>query len=418
MMSILTSLRSKVISLRNHTGLTVMGGLSILFILFAMAFQPFGWFSKTAEIDAMLEAGSPSVFVPRKVSINRSHEVDIIKNQFIMKEYVSMFGVVLGPSGTGKTYLTMLACSLYPSGVIYHEVYHPSFLAKDLAAAVGMRLRGDANIFDVLFEKLGISTFVDFYTLPEDLSEALAIVLKTVAERATLFKAKHGRVVSIFIDGIDLLAKEHPQVFVKLVDRAKYYASKGSLLIVFVSSEGHIVPLMSTTSSTTRKADVVEILDINETLSGEYLTRSGIPDSLVGSIFNLTGGRFVYLDKAIELYHLGVSSGLSEDGVLKRIERALVRPFFAVKAARLHVYPNATYLLNLVFKHGIVKPEKLLLSMDEAEREFMHDSIKGLVELNLLRYTADGFLSLHSQVVYSGMQSYLSQEDYKAGAVV
>ena len=56
--------------------------------------------------------------------------------------------------------------------------------------------------------------------------------------------------------------------------------------------------------------------------------------------------------------------------------------------------------------------------MDEAEREFMHDSIKGLVELNLLRYTADGFLSLHSQVVYNGMQSYLSQEDYKAGAVV
>ena len=415
MMSILTSLRSKVISLWNHiTGLPVMGGLSILVILFAIAVQPFGWFSKTAEIDAMLEAGSPSVFVPREVSINRSHEVDIIKNQFIMKEYVSMFGVVLGPSGTGKTYLTKFACSLYPSGVIYHEVYVPSFLAKDLAAAVGMRLRRDANIFDVLFEKLGISTF---YTLPEDLSRALAIVLKTVAERATLFKAKHGRVASIFIDGIDLLAKEHPQVFVKLVDRAKYYASKGSLLIVFVSSEGHIVPLMSTTSSTTRKADVVEILDINETLSGEYLTRRGIPDSLVGSIFDLTGGRFVYLDKAIEQYHLGVSSGLSEDGVLKRIERALVRPFFAVKVANMDIYPNATHLMNLAY-NGIIEPEKLLLSLDEAERKFMRDTIKGLVELNLLRYTADGFLSLHSQVVYNGMQSYLSQEDYKAGAVV
>jgi hypothetical protein len=44
-----------------------------------------------------------------------------------------------------------------------------------------------------------------------------------------------------------LLAKEHPLVFVDLVDRAKYYASRGILRIVLVGSDGHVrlLPLQS-----------------------------------------------------------------------------------------------------------------------------------------------------------------------------
>jgi hypothetical protein len=386
--------------------LTFLGGLLILVILLAVCAKPFGYFSKTIEIDATLEAGSPSVHLPREVSIYRPHEVELIKSRFMMKKKVYTFGVVLGPSGTGRTYVTRLACSLYPSGVIYYEIYHPSFLAVNLARVVGMKLRDNAKILDVLFEKLGISALVGFYTLPEDLSEALTVVLETVAERAALYKKRHGRVVCIFIDGIDLLAKEHPQVFVGLVDLAKYYASRGSLLLVFVSSEGHIVPLMDTISSSTRKGKVIEILDMNETVSGLYLTRRGIPDGLVNRIISLTGGRFMYLNGAIQEYNIGVATGLSEDDVFKHIEESLMRPFFWRKAAVMGVYPNATTLMNLVYLNGSIKPARWLLSLDEAQREPMRDTIKGLVELNLLRYTADGLLSLHSQVVYAGMESY------------
>jgi hypothetical protein len=47
------------------TGFTVMGGLSILVISFTIAAQQF-FFSKPIEIGTMLEAGSPSLFVPRE----------------------------------------------------------------------------------------------------------------------------------------------------------------------------------------------------------------------------------------------------------------------------------------------------------------------------------------------------------------
>jgi hypothetical protein len=85
--------------------------------------------------------------------------------------------------------LTRLACRLYPSGVIYHEIVDPSTLPTSLAKAIGMRLREDAGIVDVLSE--------NFYMLPQDLSSALSYVLKTLAKRAVVHKEKHGRNVAM-----------------------------------------------------------------------------------------------------------------------------------------------------------------------------------------------------------------------------
>jgi hypothetical protein len=226
--------------------LKVIGRLSLMVIIIGVVFQMMG-FSKVSFIDAMLEKGSTPEHHEQEVSIDRLDEVKLIKEYFIMEEDVNMFGVVLGPSGTGKTYLTRLACRLYPSGVIYHEIVDPSTLPTYLAKAIGMRLREDANIVDVLLEKLSVSSYVHFYTLPQDLSSALSYVLETLAERAVLHKEKHGRNVCLFIDGVDLLAKEYPLVFLDLVDRAKYYANEGTLRIVLVSSEGHVMPLLANT---------------------------------------------------------------------------------------------------------------------------------------------------------------------------
>ena len=54
-----------------------------------------------------------------------------------MKEEVTTFGVILGPCGTGKTYLTRLASNLYPTGVLYHEIFDPADFPQQLAKKVG-----------------------------------------------------------------------------------------------------------------------------------------------------------------------------------------------------------------------------------------------------------------------------------------
>lgn len=381
-----------------------LGGFSVLVIVSAIIAQQFGFFSKVNVIDARLEGGVPSVHVARNIPMERPNELKLIKEAFIMKEEVDLFGVVLGPSGTGKTYLTRLVCNLYPSGVLYYEIVLPSYLPEGLAKTVGMRLRDDANLLDVLFEKLGISTFVNFYSLPEDISKALTYVIETVAERAAIYKQRHGRVACIFIDGVDLLAKEYPKVFIQLVYHAKYFANKGTLLLVLVSSEGHIVPLMDTTSSITRKAPVVEILDMDYNSSKDYLIQRDIPDSLAKRIFNLTGGRFVYLIKAIEEYKRGKD-------VFHLIEKSLLTPFFFAKVSKTHAYLNATTVMNLVLSKGTIDPNELILSLDEAEREAIIDTIEGLVKLNLLRFTAEGLITWHSQLVYNGMIQYYKTDD-------
>jgi hypothetical protein len=330
--------------------------------------------------------------------------VELIKEHFIEKE-VRMYGVVLGPAGTGKTYLTRLACRLYPSGVIYHEIVDPSTLPTSLAKAIGMRLREDASVVDVLLEKFSISSYVHFYTLPQDLSFALTYVLETLAERAVVHKERHGRNVCLFIDGVDLLAREHPHVFVHLVDRAKYYANERIFRIVLVSSEGHVMSLLTNTSSVTRQAQIVEILDIDFNSSKYYLTQSNMPVSLVEPIYNLAGGRFVYLHKAIEVYTNNHRSTLSEDDVFCKIEKSLLKPYFDRKMhrARILYQEEAIAIMKLVWSATVFDPDQWFKSLDMKIEETAGDAVEGLVRLNLLRYTREGLLTWHSQVVKYGM---------------
>ena len=52
-------------------------------------------------------------------------------------EYIP-FGVVVGPSGTGKTLLMREVCNESPTGVLYMEVFDPSSCVEELAKATGM----------------------------------------------------------------------------------------------------------------------------------------------------------------------------------------------------------------------------------------------------------------------------------------
>ena len=104
-----------------------------------------------------------------------------------------------------------------------------------------MRL-APAGVIDLLLGKV-LEWYVDFHKLPKDQSRAISYVLGEVAKQVIVYREKFGHIVTFFIDGADLLAKENPHTFTGLVDKAKHFANDRTLQIIFVSSEVRILPL-------------------------------------------------------------------------------------------------------------------------------------------------------------------------------
>ena len=65
----------------------------------------------------------------------------------LIESTTDTFGVVIGPSGTGKTYATRAACREgNPSWILYHEIYEPKLAAEELAKTAGMKI--NPNMID------------------------------------------------------------------------------------------------------------------------------------------------------------------------------------------------------------------------------------------------------------------------------
>ena len=75
--------------------------------------------------------------------------------------------------------------------------------------------------------------------------------------------------------------------------------------IVFVSSEGIVIPLLLKMSSSTREAPVVEVLDIPEEDAVNFLKHK-MPEDLAKFVFSVTGGRLVHMIQASEFYQINV----------------------------------------------------------------------------------------------------------------
>ena len=363
--------------------------LSFVFVLTLYGLQSL-LYPKEYAIDAMLESGTRPTVLTSHVNINRP-EIELIK-RFIYQNQTNLFGVVLGPSGAGKTYLTRLACN--DSGVLYYEIADPSLFPERLARKIGMKLVGDTNFIDILVEKVWGTSFINFYRLPQELPLAMSFVLDTLAERGSIFRKNHNRIPCLFIDGVDLLAKKYREEFLTLVDLAKHYANNGMLRIVMVSRDGWIVPLLDSTPSQIL-GDSVEIQDIDKEDAVHYLTQTGMSNDLSERVFNFTGGRFSLLNQAINIY--GKQNKFSEDGVFYSINRSLTSMCYGKK---INVYEEAEIILFIVLQlNGTIFPEVFqVFGMDKA---VYSKALFGLIELNLLRYTGGDNITWHNQVVHN-----------------
>ena len=132
--------------------------------------------------------------------------------------------------------------------------YRTKKLPERLASKMGMRL-GPTDVVDVFLGYLS-SGYKHYYKLPPDPLIAFDFVIKTFKEAARRYKAKSGNIPTIFIDGTDLLAKIDPEAFIQLICHGKILANELVARIVFISSEGSIMPILKSTSAMNRSTSL------------------------------------------------------------------------------------------------------------------------------------------------------------------
>ena len=127
-----------------------------------------------------------------------------------------LFGIVIGPSGTGNTALMRKICRSDPKGVLYFEVFDPLCLAQDLGTAVGMVQQLTSPI-DLLLTYLSGDSYVQYHKVPSG-ELGMQYVLAGLEEQTLKYKSKHARTPVLIIDGVDLVAKENMKMYVQLID--------------------------------------------------------------------------------------------------------------------------------------------------------------------------------------------------------
>lgn len=75
------------------------------------------------------------------------------------------------------------------------------------------------------------------------------VVFDAVEKEASHYKRKYGQIPTLFIDGVDLLAKDDKNLCCRLVMLVKILANNKELKDVLVSSEGAVMPLLEMLSA-------------------------------------------------------------------------------------------------------------------------------------------------------------------------
>ena len=90
--------------------------------------------------------------------------------------------------------------------------------------------------------------------------------------------------------------------------QAKILANEGVLTIVFVSSEGSVVPVIQQTSGVSRCNRFFKVEDVDDNEAIKYLIKKGFSKELSEMFVDYVGGRCVYLHCRLIVVKLGPPS--------------------------------------------------------------------------------------------------------------
>jgi hypothetical protein len=194
----------------------------------------------------------------------------------------------------------------------------------------------------------------------------------------------------LVVDAVDRLAKGDAPLLHVLQEFAKDSADRGSLRIVFVSSEGHALPLLQSASAWSRALKPpYEVGDVEDEQAILFLVGEGVDreraEEAVGSI---TGGRFSLMRDFV-----GESWSKANQTILKEMHVMLNRDLL-----RVGVNPTHKLFTQLVSTKSI--------EVDAAEQIMSKDKLDELLDKNILAVHPAGTYSFHSRA----HQTYFARE--------
>ena len=293
-----------------------------------------------------------------------------------------------------------LVCSEVTCGVLYHEIFEPKSAPRELAQAAGLALT-PGNLMDLALGYIS-EKYLHYHIVPDNLSQGISYVLDKVAEQVVVFKQKYGHSPCFVIVGADLLAKENKDMFVNLVNRAKYLANMDILRLVFVSSEGNVIPLIESTSANTRGAPVIEVVDISDE-EGERMLSVKMKE-LAKEVVALTGGRIIQVLAAYSMYDK-IHGEVEESEEKPLIIEYLLSKFVLGGARAIMRQPTSyieTSIMKKVVDNGSIAPHLLpqeLNLVNSQDQIQVAKAIDHLVRVNFLRYQSNGSVTCHSRIV-------------------
>jgi hypothetical protein len=273
--------------------------------------------------------------------------------------------LIVGEKGTGKTTAVSYALSTLPDmrGAIY-------IMCPLSARLFSLHLKEVTDCMDPADVSGGMRRRLEGATKEEkgpDLDkEPLATfeqLISPLTAAAVTFKARHGRPAVLVIDGADFLAQQCPAFLGNLQDFAKISADSTNLRVVFVSSDGTALPLLTARSTSSRMSRPYEIGEISDDQATDYLVRRGerptpsyqsspprllcrprfslcATDDCAGvsrndaelAVANLTGGLFAALDNFAEALLLG----FTYQQLLEEMDRGLRKRMKTVDVSASH----------------------------------------------------------------------------------
>ncbi|RIA98869.1 P-loop containing nucleoside triphosphate hydrolase protein [Glomus cerebriforme] len=284
----------------------------------------------------------------------------------ILQPSLHNYYLIMGTHGTGKTTLiqnTILKLKK-PKGVVHFKC--PSDVnefSKELAKHLDCELYPDAG---------RQSKYADWSLLRRQLVSTAHYYMKT-----------YKRPMVLILDQIDRIAKKDPEFLGILQDFAKDYADKGSIIIVFVSSESLIPRLLQSRSAWSR-ATTLQIGDISDEAAVKFLQDSGIEENISKyAVKYLTGGRFTLLNLFQNKYKMTPKNVLEE--YKKHLFMSIKEDMRSMKLPKNH-----KIFIKLIESHAI--------DIDQATNIIPLDMIRELIEANILRHQ-NYTVSFHSRYV-------------------
>ena len=205
---------------------------------------------------------------------------------------------------------------------------------------------------------------------------------------------------------MERVAKADQEMFKQLICHANDAVDRGELNVVFVSSEGHVLPLLSKQSEKSRSGVIIHLGDVDLDQAESFLRASGFDKSLAKPISQLTSGRLIYLKQAVTVKNQYFYSSTNELKMLLlnrlyRIARSDVESAricageknFNAKRALLEQLPAST-------SDAVERLVELGLPHDEAQ-----DIIQEVLSANLIRLDGN-VLKINTEIHHQYVQNY------------